>query len=129
MASLSLPRPDLAAHRESLMLPMPKLVRVLASIIGKKLTAFVAGVKDTRAIDRWIEGKKSYSEAEQRLRFTYHVVMTLTAHDSPAVVQAWLMGFNPELGDRVPIRLLKENDLDQVAPLVLSAARAFSAGG
>jgi hypothetical protein len=55
--------------------------------------------------------------------------MTLTAHDSPAVVQAWLMGVNPELGDRVPIRLLKENNLDQVAPLVLSAARAFSAGG
>jgi len=108
---------------------MPELVHVLASIIGKKLTAFVAGVKDTRAIDRWIEGKKSYSEAEQRLRFTYQVVMALTAHDSPAVVQAWLMGINPELGDRVPIRLLKENDLDQVAPLVLSAARAFSAGG
>jgi len=67
-------------------------------LLGKKLTAFVAAVKDTRAIDRWIEGKKSYSEAEQRLRFTYHVVMTLTAHDSPAVVQAWLMGVKSRTG-------------------------------
>ena len=129
MATLSLPKPDLAAHRDSLMLPLSELVRVLASIIGKKLTAFVAGVKDTRAIDRWMEGKQSYNEAEQRLRFTYHVVMTLSAHDSPAVVQAWLMGVNPELGDHVPIRLLRENNLDQVASLVLGAARAFSAGG
>jgi len=108
---------------------MPELVQALTSIIGKKLTAFVAGVKDTRAIDRWVEGKQSYNEAEQRLRFTYHVVMTLSSHDSPAVVQAWLMGVNPELGDRVPIRLLREKNLDRVASLILGAARAFSSGG
>ena len=44
-------------------------------------------------------------------------------------VQAWLTGVNPELGDRVPLRLLRENDIDAVAPAILSAARAFLAGG
>jgi hypothetical protein len=129
MATVSLPRPDLAAHRNSLMLPMSEIVRVLAEVIGKKLTAYIAGVKDTRAIDRWIEGAQAYNEVEQRLRLAYHVVMTLTPSDSPAVIQAWLTGFNPELADRVPIRLLKEKDIEQFAPLILGAARAFAAGG
>ena len=47
----------------------------------------------------------------------------------PAVVQAWLTGVNPELGYRVPVRLMRENEIDAVAPAVLSAARAFLAGG
>jgi hypothetical protein len=37
-------------NRDSLMLSMPEIVGVLASIIGKKLTAVIAGVKDTGAI-------------------------------------------------------------------------------
>jgi hypothetical protein len=36
---------------------------------------------------------------------------------------------NPELGDRVPIRLLREGHLDTIATEVLGAARAFVAGG
>jgi hypothetical protein len=36
---------------------------------------------------------------------------------------------NPELGDRVPLRLMRENEIDEVAPAILSAARAFLAGG
>jgi hypothetical protein len=125
MAPLSLP---LTAHRDSLMLPMPEIVRALSTVLGKKLTALAAGVKDTRAINRWMEGTQSYSDAEQRLRLAYHVVMILSAQDSPAVVQAWMMGVNPELGDRIPILQFREN-LDQVAPLILSAARTFAAGG
>jgi len=57
------------------------------------------------------------------------VVRTLLEHDSREVVQGWLMGVNPELGDRVPLRLLREGDLAVVAPEVLAAARAFIAGG
>jgi hypothetical protein len=117
------------AHRDSLMFSMPEIVGVLASIIGKKLTALVAGVKDTRTIDRWIEGAHLDNEVEQRLRLAYHVVMILRVNDSPEVVQAWLMGVNHELDDKIPILMLKEKNLEQVAPLVLGAARAFAAGG
>jgi hypothetical protein len=31
--------------------------------------------------------------------------------------------------DRVPIRLLREGDLDKIGPKLLGAARAFVAGG
>ncbi len=122
-------RPDLAAHREATSAPFPKVVRELMAAIGKKLTAYIAGVKDVRALDRWIDGGEPYKNAEERLRFAFRVVKTLQNHDHPSVVQAWLTGLNPELNDRVPIRLLREGDLEKVGPELLVAARAFIAGG
>jgi len=42
---------------------------------------------------------------------------------------ASLTGVNPEPGGRVPLRLMRENPIDAVAPAILIAARAFVAGG
>ena len=125
----SLPKPDLFAHREALRLPASKIVEKLIEIVGRKLTAYMGGVKDVRAVDRWIAGGEIYGNAESRLRFALQVALTLSEHDSPGVVQAWLTGVNPELGDRVPLRLMRESEIDEVAPAILSAARAFLAGG
>jgi hypothetical protein len=120
-----LPRPDLFAHREALRLPASKVVEKLVDIIGRKLTAYIGGVKDARAVDRWIAGGAVYGDAETRLRFAFQVARTLSEHDSPAVVQAWLTGVNPELGDRVPLRLMRDNEIDSVAPAILSAVRTY----
>jgi hypothetical protein len=125
----ALPRPGLEAHRESLKLAFPDIVKRLTDSIGRKLTAYVAGVKDVRALDRWMDGAEPYGEVVPRLRLTLQVVLTLQEYDPAAIAQAWLMGVNPELGDRVPLRLLREGDLALVAPEVLAAARAFIAGG
>lgn len=65
---------------------------------------------------------------EERLRLTYQAVRTLSEHDSPIIVRAWLTGVNPELGDRVPLRVLRDGELSTVAPEILGAARAFIAG-
>ena len=59
------------------------------------------------------------------MRFAFQVARALSEHDPAAVVQTWLMGVNPELGDRVPLRLMRENEIDAVAPAILSAARAY----
>ena len=127
--ALSPSRPDLAAYRAATTLPYPDLVRELAGLIGKKLVAYIASVKDVRAVDRWIGGAEPYKQAEPRLRLAYHVAKMLADREGDRVVQAWLMGLNPELDDRVPIRLLREGDLDIAGPQVLGAARAFLAGG
>jgi len=129
MAVASPSRPDLAAYRESTTVAFPRLVRTLSDIVGKKLTAYVAGVKDVRAVDRWIDGAEPYKNAEARLRFTFRVVRTLQKSDHPAVIQAWLTGLNPELNDCVPIRLLREGNLEKIGPEILGAVRAFLAGG
>ena len=129
MDTSELSRPDLFAHREALRLPAPKVVEKLVEIVGRKLTSYIGGVKDARAVDRWIAGREIYGDAESRLRFAFQVARTLSEHDSPAVVQAWLTGVNPDLGYRVPLRLMRENEIDAVAQAILSAARAFLAGG
>lgn len=129
MTTKSLSRPGLAAHQEALRLPFPELVKRLTALIGRKLTAYAAGIKDTRALDRWIEGTQPYGDAEQRLRLTFQVARTLSDYDSPSTVQAWLLGVNPELGDRVPLALLREGEIDTVGAEVMTAARAFIAGG
>ena len=121
----SLPKPVVFAHREALRLPASKVVEKLVEIVGRKLTAYIGGVKDARAVDRWIAGREIYGDAESRLRFAFQVARALSDHDSPAVVQAWLTGVNPELGDRVPLRLMRENEIEAVAPAILSAARAY----
>jgi hypothetical protein len=124
-----LPRPDLFAHREALRLPASKVVEKLVEIVGRKLTAYIGGVKDARAVDRWIAGGEIYGNAESRLRFAFQVARALSERDSPVIVQAWLTCVNPELGDRVPLRLMRENEIDAVAPAILNAARAFLAEG
>jgi len=122
-------RPDLTAHREATTASFARVVRELVAVIGKKLTAYIAGVKDVRALDRWMDGTAPYNSAEERLRFAFRIVKTLENRDHASVVQAWLTGLNPELNDRVPIRLMREGDLEIVGPEILGAVRAFVAGG
>jgi len=123
------PRPDLEAHRRAMSAPFEEVVGDLVSIIGRKLTAHIASIKDARAIDRWLQKACPQKDVEQRLRFAYHVASMIAGFDSPGVVQAWLMGLNPELDDEVPIRLLRKGDLNVDGKRVLNAARAFVAGG
>lgn len=129
VAATTLPRPGLEAHREAMSLPFPELVSRLTGYIGRKLAAYVGGVKDVRSVDGWMKGKAPYGDAEARLRLAFQVVRTLIDHDSPRIVQAWLMGVNPELNDRIPLRLMREGDLNVVGSEVMAAARAFIAGG
>jgi hypothetical protein len=129
MAVLAQPRPDLLAYREATTLEFPKLVTQLTGILGKKLTAYIASVKDTRAIERWMAGSEAYKGVEERLRLAYRLSKMISDHDGPRVVQAWFTGLNPELNDRVPIRLLREETVEKVGPELLGAARAFLAGG
>jgi hypothetical protein len=128
MSATSSARPGLRAHVDSTRLSFQDLVTRVTEIIGRKLTAYIAGV-DVRTVDRWVKGTSPYGDGEARLRFTYQVIVPLADHDKPAVVQSWLTGLNPELKDRTPIRLLREQDLEVVGPELLGAVRAFIAGG
>jgi hypothetical protein len=128
MLSVSPARPELTAHRAATAASFAEIVRQLSETLGKKLTAYLAGIKDTRSIDRWIAGAEAYKGADERLRRAYVVALTLRESDHSRVVQAWFTGLNPELDDRSPLRLLAEGTEDD-ARAVLGAARAFRAGG
>ena len=124
----SVSRPDLGAHDHAYRLSLEKVVDELRHVLGAKLVAYVAGVTETRAVREWADGiREPRSPVPEQLRVTLQVVEMLLTRESPAVVQAWFQGLNPQLEDRSPARLLREGDLNDVGPQVLAAARAFVA--
>lgn len=124
------PRPDLEGLRHSTE-PLDVVVTELRDILGARLVAYIAGVKETRAVHEWADGSRHINsdEAGRRLRTALLVALLIRQRDEPEVVQAWFLGLNPQLADRAPARLLRDGDVDEVGPEVLSAARAFSAVG
>jgi hypothetical protein len=124
-------RPDLAIYEQTLRMEPHEIVCNLVEILGKKMTAYLAGVKDSRTVEAWMEpGRLDESRRLDldRLRIALRVAKVLALGDSNRVVQAWFGGLNPQLGDRNPSRLLRDGKPeDQEA--VLNAARAFLVGG
>ena len=124
------PRPDLEAHEQVARLPFPAVVKELCDLLGPKLVAYMAGIRETRAVREWQGGtREARDPIPQRLRLALQVALLIARHDGAGVAQAWFQGLNPQLDDRSPARLLREGDLHEVGPEVLSAARAFTAGG
>ncbi|MCS5731359.1 hypothetical protein N1031_16465 [Herbiconiux moechotypicola] len=98
--------------------------------LGATLVAYLGGVQETRAVREWAEGSRSpSSEVIKRLRTSYYVMAMLRDRESPSTVASWFQGLNPELDDVAPARVLRERDLDDAGPAVLSAARSFIAHG
>ena len=127
---LTPPKPDLDGLRHATQ-PMAVVIKELRDVLGVRLVAYIAGVKETRAVHEWAEGTREVGsdERSQRLRTALQVAVLLRQRDEPDVVQAWFQGLNPQLADRAPARLLRDGDISVAGPEVLAAARAFSAVG
>jgi hypothetical protein len=123
-------RPDLVAHTRVAHMDFPAVVDALRGVLGARLTAYLGSVAETRAVHAWAEGNRQPADStKRRLRDALVVALTIADADGPEVTQAWFQGLNPQLDDRSPARLLREGDLDEVAPAVMAAARAFLVGG
>jgi hypothetical protein len=120
---------SLAGYERSVQ-PLEVVVKELRDVLGAQLVAYIAGVKETRAVHEWADGTREVrgQDSQQKLRIALRVAVMLRERDSSTVVQAWFQGLNPKLGDHSPARLLREaTDVEEVGRQVLSAAQAFSA--
>lgn len=124
-------RPDLEAFAVATRADQAELVRGLRELLGARLVAYIAGVTETRAVRQWAEGERRIrdSAVEQRLRTAYQAALMIVVRDSREVAQSWFQGLNPQLEDRSPARLLREEKPDVAGPSVLSAARRFAGVG
>lgn len=115
------------AHRQAVITPMSDVVSFLQDLLGRRLVAYVAGVKDAKTVSRWANGEVESvrQESEARVRTAYEVAQLLVQFDSPRIVKAWFIGLNPQLGDISPAEAIKEGKLKEVK----ASARAFVAGG
>ncbi|MGH3144603.1 MAG: XRE family transcriptional regulator [Rubrobacter sp.] len=115
------------AHREAVGASLGDVADFLREVLGSRLVAYVAGVKDAKTVTRWARGEVGEArwESERRLRAVYEIAQLLVRFDSPKVVKAWLIGLNPQLDDESPAEAIKEGRLKEA----MVAARAFVAGG
>ncbi len=115
------------AYRLSTRVPLDQAVRELQEVLSRRLVAFIAAVKDAKTVTRWASGAitDARHESEQRIRVAYEIMQLIGHYDSPAVVRAWFIGLNPQLGDVSPAEAIHEGRLKEA----VSAARAFVAGG
>jgi hypothetical protein len=123
-------RPDLAAYEHAARIDFPVVVKDLSDLLGPKLVAYLAAVTETRAVRQWMKREREARDPiPAKLRLALQIALLIAHHDDVHVAQAWFQGLNPQLDDRSPARLLREGELEEVGPLVLSAARAFVSGG
>ena len=118
-------RADVESHTRAIRSLLPDVARDLEAILGQRLTAVVAGVSDAKAVAKWARGERSpRPDAEQRLRDAYQIASLLLRSESSATVRAWFSGMNPELDDRAPAMVVRDDP-----GRVLQAARTFLAHG
>lgn len=117
---------DLQAYNASIREPVSRLADDLRRMLGARLTAYIAGAAETRAVRLWAEGaRRPVPDTEQVLRLAHRVAALIAASEGEGVAPAWFQGMNPHLGDRSPARVLREGPFEQAGPRVLAAAEAF----
>lgn len=114
------------AHRHVTEANIQQITEYLDEVLGRKLVATLAGVKDPKAVGRWAAGERTPRPgAEERLRAGYQIFRLLMAAEAPHTVRAWFIGLNPQLHDESPILVIQEGRFQEA----MTAARAYIAGG
>jgi hypothetical protein len=116
---------EAAAHSRAMREAVRPMAQALQEALGQRLVAYATGTRSPQAVGRWAAGhNKPYGQVQRRLRALYRVYLTLSETEDDATIRAWLVGANPQLGERAPIELLREDD----ETAVFRAATAFVEG-
>jgi hypothetical protein len=114
------------AHRQTTESSVEQITVFLEEVLGRKLVAQLANVRDPKAVSRWAGGERSpRPAAEERLRVAYQVFRLLLAEESKYTIRAWFIGLNPQLNDESPTMVIRAGRFQEV----MVAARAYVSGG
>ena len=116
---------DLEAHNHATQMPMAEVVSELIDILGLTPVAAIGGVKETRAVQQWTNGRKP--QRPHVLRFALRLATMIASTGDREMARAWFEGSNPALGDASPAHLLRDRRLEDVQHDLMSAARAYAA--
>jgi hypothetical protein len=106
----------------SVYLETAQVVGELCELLGSKLVASTAGVKDPGQVRKWARGELEPSQpAQQRLRFAYDILHEIEAAESRRVAQAWAISINPRLDYGTPLKAIREDRFQDTA----AAAKAL----
>lgn len=116
---------DAQAHAVAMSMPIQAVVRRLIDVLGATTVSVIGGVSETRAVMQWTDGRTP--QRPHVLRFAFQLAAMIGGDDNDEVVRAWFSGSNPHLNDQVPILMLRDQRLNEVAGPMMAAARAFAA--
>lgn len=106
----------------SVYLETAQLVQELCDMLGSKLVASAAGVKDPGQVRKWARGELEPTQpAQQRLRFAYDILHEIEAAEGRRVAQAWAISVNPRLDYGTPLKAIREERFQETA----AAAKAL----
>ncbi|MBV9279482.1 MAG: XRE family transcriptional regulator [Chloroflexi bacterium] len=116
--------------REATTRSLSDIARYLQETLGQQIVAYVCGLKDPKMVGSWASEKaQPRPPADLRLRQAYQAVRLIADVYGPGTARAWLFGSNPRLDDEAPAYLLRYARTFDEMRLIVTAARAFVAGG
>lgn len=113
------------AHEQAMGLSLSTVVEQLVELLGATTVAAIGNVQETRAVQHWQTGERE-PQRPHVLRFALQLALMLADSSSRALVRAWFHGSNPELGDRPPVAVLRDEPLETIQVSLMRAVRAFA---
>ena len=117
------------AHKRAVEAPVNDVAGFLQDLLSRRVTAYIARVKDAKTVTRWANGEVTEirdPDMEQRLRTSYEIGhMLLDADDTPQTIKAWFVSLNPYLDEVSPAEAIREGRGKEAK----AAARAFIVNG
>lgn len=115
-------------ERQAAVLPVADVAGYLQDALGQRMSAYLAGLKDTRQVGRYRrpDGPAPTPQVERRLREGYKVVHMIADCYDEATARNWLFGTNTRLDDQAPIGVLRGAKDPEDFVIVARAARQFA---
>jgi hypothetical protein len=102
-------------------LPISAVASDLVRWLGLGLTAMAGGVRETRFVRPWVDGKKPRRPAS--LRAAWRAAYIITTLCGAEAAKAWFIGQKREFDFKSPISVLEENTPEARTAVVRSAVR------
>src|SRR3954447_12376207 len=95
---------------------MPALVKWLCQFLTPELVVHLAGAREPGTVRWWASGHQSPSAPEEhRLRVAYGLLRQIEDRQGREAAQAWFMAVNSRLGQRSPLRAIREGRFHETA--------------
>lgn len=105
-------------------LDIPEVVSTLVDLLGATDVATLAGVRETRAVQQWMNGERQ-PQRPNTLRFALQLSLMISTLATRELARAWFHGSNPNLGDKTPLAVLRDESLEAAQVPLMTAVRSF----
>ena len=113
-------------EREAITFGTDRLAGYLQEALGRKVVAYLAGLKDPKMVGAWARGSvKPRDTVALRLRYAYQPARILVNAYGDETAKAWFFGTNHMLDDEAPAYVLRHARTPDEIRLVVPAARSF----